>query len=1002
LRGVRQNNLRGFDLDLPLNRLIVFTGLSGSGKSSLAFDTLFAEGQRRYVETFSPYARQFFDRMDKPQVDAVEGIPPAIAIEQRNTVRSARSTVGTMTELNEYLKQLWPHVAELACRKCGQPVRAEGPAQIGAALPEGRDCWVTFDLELSERLSLAESLSLVARQGYAWLWPESGAVRVEEAAGRVGMGSDRRLTVVQDRLRWGVERRARLAEACEQAYHFGKGRLAARWEQAGQWVVRRFSQQLHCAECDLDYREPTPALFSYNHPSGACPACKGFGRVVRVDYGRALPDRSRTIREGVVRPWQTGMGQECQRDLLRVCRDRGIPVNEPFERLPGQWQRLVIDGDPDYGSDADHEWPRAWYGVKGYFGWLESKAYKLHVRVLLSRYRAYATCPECQGRRFRPESLDFKLRFSGAGAGGTSAERSAMSAGLTLADFQRLTLRAALAVVRRLRAEVSAERGRALAFLLQEVEHRLDYLEEVGLGYLTLDRTTRSLSGGETERVNLTACLGTRLVNTLYVLDEPSVGLHARDTARLVRVLERLRDLGNTVVVVEHEPAVIRAADQVVDLGPGQGEAGGQVMFQGSVAALRRASRSLTGAYLSGRRRIPRGEPRPVCRGAGEWLRLDAVTLHNLRDLSVALPLNRLVCVTGVSGSGKSTLIRDALHPLLLARMRRRSNDPEPTEKIEGTEDEREAESQAARGRLVGGAGLGQVVWVDQSSLGRTPRSNPAVYVGAFDPIRQLFATTEDARQRGLGAGAFSFNSVEGQCPRCRGAGFERIEMQFLSDVFIRCPDCDGRRYRSHVLEVKLGSSAGVSAGGTKRAEGTRRRRAGEEGWTIARMLEATVTEAMSFLARVGGSRADAAVESLRWLKEVGLGYLRLGQPLNTLSGGESQRLKLVEALANAALVRGGEERPSIYLLDEPTTGLHFEDVRVLAGVLRRLVDSGHSVVVVEHNLELIRVADWVIDLGPESGDAGGRVVVEGTPEEVMACDASHTGRALLESALPG
>ncbi|MBK9138557.1 MAG: excinuclease ABC subunit UvrA [Verrucomicrobia bacterium] len=763
-----------------------------------------------------------------------------------------------------------------------------------------------------------------------------------------------------------------------------------------------FSAGLHCARCDVDYREPVPALFSFNHPLGACPACKGFGRIIGIDYDLAIPDRSLSLAEGAVKPWRTGFSAECQRDLAKFCRALGVPMNIPFAWLSAEHQRWVIEGDPDYGVDEEHQWPRAWYGVKGYFRWLESKAYKMHVRVLLSRYRAYTTCPQCQGRRFNPDALLFRCPVPA----GALATLSSAPGALTLADFYALPIRDALAVVEAWRHERAAARRSPsagpdpLALVLEEVRSRLGFLAEVGLGYLTLDRPTRTLSGGETERVNLTTCLGSRLVNTLFVLDEPSVGLHPRDTDRLVRILQRLRDAGNTVVVVEHEAAVIRAADQVLDLGPGHGESGGHLVFQGSLAALRRHPASLTGQYLSGRKRIESPARRPVAMGASvttdapRWLTLSGITKNNLLNLSVELPLGRFICVTGVSGSGKSTLVRDVLFPAVQAALGTGPAGSSPADVPAGSEavGENEAPRPLANVTLRGHDALARVVLVDQSALGKTPRSNPAVYVGAFDDLRELFAASETARQRGLKASAFSFNSAQGQCERCRGAGFEKVEMQFLSDVLIRCPDCGGRRYREHILEVKI---APPPDGNRAAAH-----------WSVGDLLEATIDDALAWLAGFGVSRpARRAVAKLALLREIGLAYLRLGQPINTLSGGECQRLKLAAHLAGATAT-GGEStgldtvvsHSTLFLFDEPTTGLHFEDVRVLVLALQRLVDAGHSVVVVEHNLDLIRCADWVIDLGPEAGDAGGQIVVAGTPEDVAACPASHTGAALRQA----
>jgi len=998
LRGVRHNNLKNFDLDLPLHRLIVITGLSGSGKSSLAFDTLYAEGQRRYIETFSPYARQFFDRMDKPQVDSIEGIPPAIAIEQRNTVRSTRSTVGTMTEICDHMKALWPHLAQLHCRRCGKPVRKDSPQNVWQQLnaePETRNAeyLITFDIPLSEKLSLDESLTLISKQGYQRLLVKGDILRLDDPTAQSAIGHQQPvITVIQDRLKLASTNRARFVEACEQAYHFGKGKLAIHAPDNQQSVIgnrKLFSNRLHCAKCDIEYREPSPALFSFNHPLGACPNCKGFGRIITIDYDLALPDRSLTLAQGAVKPWRTGTGAESQADMRKFCKRRGVPMDVPFAELSHAHQRWVIDGDEDYGIDEDHRWPRLWYGVKGYFRWLETKSYKMHVRVLLSRYRAYTKCPDCDGQRFNPDSQLYRLRIEdGETKKPTSAQKRSRPS-LGLADFYALPVRNALSLIERLSTQSPiGNRQSPILHALSEVHARLAYLDEVGLSYLTLDRPTRTLSGGETERVNLTTCLGTRLVNTLFVLDEPSVGLHPRDTDRLVRILEKLRDTGNTVVVVEHEASVMRAADQIVDIGPGHGATGGEVVFQGTLRKLQKSKTSLTGQYLSGRKQIEIPERRSVTSKAAK-LRVTNATRNNLNNLSVEIPLGRFVAVTGVSGSGKSTLIRDILLPALQAKLQNlnspiaKASDRLDSETESKTDEADTSILHSSSSVLSGYEHLSQVVLVDQSALGKTPRSNPAVYIGAFDDIREIFAQSESAQQRGLNASAFSFNSVEGQCERCRGAGFEKIEMQFLSDIFIRCPDCNGRRYRSHILGIKVTGKASSCE------------------FSIGDLLEATVDEAIDFLAAFAESKpAQRAVASLKLLQEVGLGYLCLGQPINTLSGGESQRLKLVRHLADATSRTitpecASDIPPTLFLFDEPTTGLHFDDVRVLLQVFQRLVNAGHSVIVIEHNLDVIKCADWVIDLGPEAGDGGGKIVAQGTPENVSSCAASHTGQAL-------
>ena len=903
-------------------------------------------------------------------------------------------------------------------------------------------------------------------------------------------------TVVQDRLKLTESSRPRFIEACEQAYHFGKGKLALHTLDSTQHAPRntlRFSNRLHCASCDIEYREPSPALFSFNNPVGACPTCRGFGRSISIDYDLALPDRSRTLAQGVVKPWQTGFGLECQSDLMRMCRHFEIPTDVPFDKLPAKWQDFVVSGEPDYGKDEEHEWPRAWYGIKGYFRWLESKSYKMHVRVLLSRYRAYTPCPDCKGKRFQPEALLYRCHS------------------LTLADFYQLPVRDALRFVDSLASAPELRPNQPLGVVLGEVRSRLGYLNEVGLGYLTLDRPTRSLSGGETERVSLTTCLGTRLVNTLFVLDEPSVGLHSRDTERLVRILEQLRDAGNTVLVVEHEASIMRAANQIVDLGPGHGATGGQIVFQGDYAEILSSDNSLTGQYLSGRTQIEvpsrrpvrlqgpergcpsrsgpeststrelsqgapgiraaaaetaalrysigRSEPlalhdapNPLGPGASTCptLTLSHANQHNLKDLTIEIPLGRFVCVTGVSGSGKTTLVREVLLPALAAHLHSAPADVKASDRLDAEDDSNRAgdasSSLAPRPsklQLPSSARLSRVILVDQSLLGKTPRSNPAVYIGAFDDIREFFAASEIAKQRGLNASAFSFNSSQGQCERCRGAGFEKIEMQFLSDVFIRCPDCNGRRYRAHILEVKIspakelqspepGVNSRWSVVSSKKAgksepqpapaisslkSATRNTQHATRSHSIADVLDSTVEEAIAFLGAFPDSRpARRAVESLKLLAEVGLGYLKLGQPINTLSGGESQRLKLVKHLAEC-FVGNDTPRPAmslshrsslglrpsaiappsrtLVLFDEPTTGLHFDDVRVLLKVFQRLVDAGHSVLVIEHNLDVIKSADWLIDLGPDAGDEGGQLVAQGTPETIAACPESHTGRAL-------
>jgi excinuclease ABC subunit A len=945
IEGARQNNLKGLDLELPLGELIVVTGVSGSGKSSLAFDTVYAEGQRRYVETFSPYARQFLDRMDKPQAERIEGIPPAIAIDQTNPVRTSRSTVGTMTELNDHLKLLFARATQLHCRGCGAPVRRDTPDSIVETLLErvgskGPRVLVTFALEIPHNFTEAEVRALLERQGYT----------------RVHARQGNRLEVVQDRLRLVPESRDRLTEAVESALRLGRGHVAvypldARGEARRPW---RFSAELHCADCGIDYRVPQPNLFSFNSPVGACDTCRGFGRTMGIDYDLVIPDPGRTLADGAVRPWQTESYLESQADLMRFAAKRGVPTNVPWRRLSAGHKRWVLEGEGDWEDGL-------WYGVRRFFEWLETKSYRMHIRVLLSKYRSYDTCPDCGGARLKDEALLWRLgtREDADRAVDPSrrfrprsmrlSERSFRSLpGLTVHDLALLPLEKVHGFFAHL--HLPAPLDEATEVLLGEIRSRLRFLVEVGLGYLSLDRQSRTLSGGEVQRINLTTALGTSLVNTLFVLDEPSIGLHPRDMHRVVEVMHRLRDAGNSLLVVEHDPQVMLAADRVLDIGPGPGERGGHLVFFGRPRALLRHKGSLTGKYLRGEKQvsIEHGPKPPGPRT--QWLRLRGATEHNLKEIDVDIPLRRLVCVTGVSGSGKSTLMQDVLYNALRKLKGRPKDPPGRYRSLQGHEQ------------------IDEVVLVDQSPIGKTARSNPASYVGAFDVIRKAFAAQPLAGERAYTPGTFSFNAGNGRCPTCMGSGYEHVEMQFLSDVYIRCPDCDGRRYRSEVLEVKL------LPGG----EGPAR--------SIADVLDMTVAEALAFF----NHQAEAA-DSLRPLLAVGLGYLRLGQPVPTLSGGEAQRLKLAGHLAKA---RSGR---TLFLFDEPTTGLHFDDIAILLAALRELIAAGHSVAVIEHNLDVVAAADWIIDLGPEGGEAGGSVLCTGTPQTVAGTKTSHTGKALRE-----
>ncbi|HMA88011.1 MAG TPA: excinuclease ABC subunit UvrA [Burkholderiales bacterium] len=907
VRGARQNNLKNLSLAIPTGELVVVTGVSGSGKSSLVFDTLYAEGQRRYVETFSPYARQFLDRMDKPQVDAIEGIPPAIAIDQTNPVRTSRSTVGTMTELNDHLKLLYARAATLFCRGCGKPVTRDTPDSVYRVLEERCAAHgdprlaVTFPVPVPKSFTESEIEQLLERQGYT----------------RIHARAKGLLEVTQDRFRLSDAGRARAIEALEAALRVGQGKVNVYLEDGTAW---RFSSDLHCPDCDIHYSEPTPAAFSFNSPLGACETCRGFGRVIGVDFGLVISDEAKSLREGAVRPWQTASFKECQDDLVKYAKKRGIPLDTPFRELSSSQKEWILEGESDWVS-WKKSWPGTWYGVRRFFKWLETKAYKMHIRVLLSKYRAYTECTACGGTRLKPDATLWRIGPH------------------SIHDLMLLPIGRVREFMDALRLPAPADEATEL--LMAEIRARLRFLCEVGLAYLTLDRQSRTLSGGEVQRINLTTALGTSLVNTLFVLDEPSIGLHPRDMGRVIEVMKRLRDAGNSLVVVEHDPQIMFAADRILDMGPGPGERGGEVVFFGAPQELKQRG-TLTADYLSGRKRA--GESFVQSAPQKDFIRVEGASEHNLKDLDMSIPLQRLVCVTGVSGSGKSTLVEDVLCRALL--------------KAKG----KPTEAPGAHRALSGAEKISEAVLVDQSPIGKTTRSNPASYVGAWDAIRMLFARAPLAQERKYTPGTFSFNAGNGRCPTCGGNGFEHVEMQFLSDVYLRCPDCDGKRFRPEVLEVAL------------------------RGRSISDVLEMTVSEALAFFA---GEREVEA--RLAPLAEVGLEYLRLGQPVPTLSGGEAQRLKL------AGHLQQGPGANKLFLFDEPTTGLHFDDVAKLLRALRRLLAAGHSLVVIEHNLDVMRASDWLIDLGPEGGEAGGALVCEGTPEQVMRHATSHTARALRE-----
>ena len=1003
LRGVRQNNLKGFDLDLPLGKFVVVTGLSGAGKSSLVFDTLHAEGQRRYVETFSAYTRQFLDLLNKPKVDSVENIRPSIAIEQTNTVKTSRSTVGTMTELTDFAKVWFSHVAECFDPATGEKIEDDNPQTIWArtfAAHGGATLLLCFRIAKPVSLSWPEVLSSIKGQGYTRvLTPAQRSTsnkqhstsranatplalhKIDELlAALAGSKVERSkqdaerwtfLYVIQDRLLIAADNKARFLEATETALHFGKGEVHlfsvnGRSENTGTGdhgfdPAGHFSRGLHSPKTGRTFRPATPGLFSFNSPLGACPKCRGFGRVIDIDYRLAIPDHSLSIEDGAIRPWEGEIYGESKKDLLKFTRKLGLPTDIPFARLTPEQQAFIIEGSPGYDGET-RAWPKYWYGLKGFFRYLEKTTYKMHVRVFLSRYRSYNPCPDCHGARLQPDALCWKWR------------------GHTLPELYQLPISDLLAQVQTGGRELAP--GSIVSAHQRDLAHdsivtRLRYLEQVGLGYLTLDRTSRTLSGGEVQRVNLTSCLGTSLVDTLFVLDEPSVGLHPRDIDRLIGIIRTLTDTGNTVVVVEHDEAMIRAADHVIEVGPEPGARGGEIVFQGDVPALLASPHSITGRYLSGRDQVdvPVTRRPVVCHPARseessstttdahpagsfaalrmtakdvQWLSFTNAKKHNVNGLSFRVPLRRLVCLSGVSGSGKSTLLDNIIHQGLLTQRSLMTGDPASIERLHSDLD------------------FSEVVLVDQSPLSRTPRSNPALYCEAWELIRELYAAVPAAQEAGFSASSFSFNSGDGRCDHCQGLGSERVEMQFLSDVFVPCPICEGRRFKPEVLAITW------------------------NGQSIADLLATTIADALPLFAGHGEIRNRLAA-----LAEVGLGYLPLGQPLNTLSGGESQRLKLVRYLSgyaseSALAPQTAHLMPpagALLLLDEPTTGLHRHDVKRLLAVLQRIVDRGHSVIVIEHNLDVLKSADWILEVGPEAGAQGGRIVAEGTPEEIARAE---------------
>ena len=923
LEGIRQNNLRNVSLKLPLGKFIVVSGVSGSGKSSFAVETLCAEGQRRYIETFSPYARQFMERIGKPDVESVRDIPPAVSIYQGNPVKTSRSTVATMSEVADFIKALFARCSTVVCGSCGRGVSAEHPEDVVRSVMsslEGRTVLITFPVRLAAGFKPREVLAFLKHQGFTRLVRDGEVV---EATAAALSGEAKEIEIVMDRVRVEGRGASRIAGSIDGAMRFGQGRVSViPLPREGSREVPggrlRYSNALHCPYCEIAYPKPDPNFFSYNSPLGACPECRGFGNIVRIDPGRVVPDERKPLGDGAIRPWVSGYSAECMRDLRRFAKKEGIPLDVPWEQLGEEARRLVWEGK---GS---------WYGIKGYFKYIESRTYKMHFRVLLARYRSYLRCPSCGGGRFRADVLVFRVGGKG------------------IAEVYRMSVREALDFV--LERRSSLEKDAAALMVIDEMIRRLEYLQRVGLGYLTLDRESRTLSGGEVGRLRLASALGSNLTNTLYVLDEPTVGLHPRDIDRLLEVLMELRGRGNTVVVVEHDLRVLRAADTLIDLGPGPGAAGGRVVYQGPPGLPVPVKESVTLAYLRGERRIETpAARRPWDRKLA--LRVAGADLRNLKAIDLDVPLGLFVCVTGVSGSGKSTLVGDVIGASMKGFLEGRDYHPVGCAKIEGW------------------AAVDEVVVVDPTPPATTPRANPATYTGLIKLIRDLLASTPLARKRRYGPSTFSFNVGRGRCSRCGGTGYEKIEMQFLSDLYIRCQQCDGKRFRKEVLEVRF------------------------EGASIDDFLSMTIDEANAML----GERFAAKTRPLEALRRVGLGYLALGQPFTTLSGGEIQRLKL------AAVFAGKRRRARrLILMDEPTTGLHAHDMRGFVRLVQDIVDGGDSVIVVEHAMDVVKCSDWVIDLGPEGGEKGGRVVAAGTPEEILEFPESRTAPYLREALAGG
>jgi excinuclease ABC subunit A len=917
IRGARVHNLKNVSVEIPHERLTVVTGVSGSGKSSLAFDTIYAEGQRRYVESLSAYARQFLERMEKPDVDEIDGIAPPVAIRQKNTTRNPRSTVATTTELYDFLRLLWARAGRTYCPNCGTHVQRDTVDQVAATLltqPKGSRWYVLFPVPQEKTTeALRDRLFDLRKKGFNRLLQDGRVFEFSTPESLLDVDFSKPVFVLVDRIAMSGDIRQRVVDAVEICYREAGEAIL---EPAGGGESLRFNEKFQCKKCGKEFLEPEPSLFSFNNPYGACKRCQGFGNTVDYDMDLVIPDKSLAVQDGAVDPWTKPQhAWYLEEEFRRAARGK-FRMGVPFFELNAAERAFLFDH------------------IRRYFHEVEKKKYKVHVRVFLSRYRGYTQCPDCGGSRLRPEALYVRV------------------GGKNLADVSKMNIAQAQKFFNEL--ALSPEETQIAEKILVEIQQRLKFLNDVGLEYLTLDRLSATLSGGEAQRIQLATCLGSRLVGACYVLDEPSIGLHSRDTGRLIRILEELRDLGNTIVVVEHDPEVMRSADHIIDMGPGAGENGGRIVFEGSFPQLMaEGNTSLTARYLRGDLKTSHLTERrkPNAKRTIKFLGAQA---HNLKNIDVSIPLNLMVAITGVSGSGKSTLVHDVIYQSLEKRMTREHATP-----ADAADWGIPAEKLTCR-RVEKADLLTQVVLVDQSPIGRTPRSNPVTYIKAFDIIRELFASTTEADRRGYTAGHFSFNIPGGRCETCQGDGTVTVEMQFLADVELVCEECKGTRFKQSVLDVKY------------------------HGLNIHEVLQLTVKEAIAFF-----SATTKLTAKLKVLNDVGLGYLRLGQSATTLSGGEAQRVKLAAHLSQAT------SEGTLYIFDEPTTGLHFDDIAKLLEAFERLLRAGGSILIIEHNLEVIRRADWVIDLGPEGGDGGGRIVAEGTPEEIARVDASYTGQYL-------